>query len=95
MIMLYLSSVLLAFFVWALSRQRFYMLSLLVCLEAIMLSVIVFFYSFSLLYSYSSHMFLMLLVFSACEAAFGLALLVSLLRLRGSDMISSMSYSSW
>nr|YP_004934951.1 NADH dehydrogenase subunit 4L [Peronia peronii]AEQ93869.1 NADH dehydrogenase subunit 4L [Peronia peronii] len=93
--LLYLSSVLLLFFIWTFSRQRLHVLSLLVCLEAVMLSVIVFYYSFSLLYSYTSHLFLMILVFAACEAAFGLSLLVSLLRLRGTDMISAMSFSGW
>nr|YP_010574489.1 NADH dehydrogenase subunit 4L [Onchidium reevesii]ADZ61658.1 NADH dehydrogenase subunit 4L [Onchidium reevesii]UZH97730.1 NADH dehydrogenase subunit 4L [Onchidium reevesii] len=93
--LVFTSTVLLLFFVWAFSRQRFHILSLLVSLEAVMLSVLVFFYSLSLLYSFTSHLFLMLLVFAACEAAFGLSLLVSLLRLRGVDLISSMSSAGW
>nr|AID21389.1 NADH dehydrogenase subunit 4L [Platevindex sp. CL-2014] len=91
MILVYISSVLLLFFLWAFSRQRYHILSLLVCLEAVMLSILVFFYFLSILYSFSSHLFLMLLVFAVCEAAFGLALLVSLLRLRGVDFISALS----
>nr|YP_003495116.1 NADH dehydrogenase subunit 4L [Platevindex mortoni]ADD37171.1 NADH dehydrogenase subunit 4L [Platevindex mortoni]UZH97743.1 NADH dehydrogenase subunit 4L [Platevindex mortoni] len=95
MILVYVSTVLLLFFVWTFSRQRYHILSLLVCLEAVMLSVLVFFYSLSLLYSFSSHLFLMLLVFAACEAAFGLSLLISLLRLRGVDLINAMSSAGW
>nr|YP_002791085.1 NADH dehydrogenase subunit 4L [Onchidella celtica]ACE62815.1 NADH dehydrogenase subunit 4L [Onchidella celtica] len=89
--MFYVSSVLVAFFVWAFARQRVHILAMLVSLEALMLSVLSFFYSVSLLSSFSSHLFLLLLVFAACEAAFGLSLLVSLLRLRGSDTINVMS----
>nr|YP_004935003.1 NADH dehydrogenase subunit 4L [Salinator rhamphidia]AEQ93895.1 NADH dehydrogenase subunit 4L [Salinator rhamphidia] len=74
------SLVLLVFFLWAFNRQRMHVLNLLISLEAVMLSVLVFYYFVSTAYLGSGHMFLMLLTLAACEAAIGLSLLVGLLR---------------
>nr|YP_010574761.1 NADH dehydrogenase subunit 4L [Verconia nivalis]UZI00332.1 NADH dehydrogenase subunit 4L [Verconia nivalis] len=68
-----------------------HMLILLISLEALMLSLLVFLLSFSFFYGISFHLFLVLLTFAACEAALGLGLLVSMLRLRGNDYVSSLS----
>nr|YP_010574735.1 NADH dehydrogenase subunit 4L [Carminodoris armata]UZI00306.1 NADH dehydrogenase subunit 4L [Carminodoris armata] len=66
-------------------------LILLISLEALMLSLLTFIFSFSLMYSTSYHLFLILLTFAACEASLGLALLVSILRLRSNDYVTSFS----
>nr|YP_009460053.1 NADH dehydrogenase subunit 4L [Auriculastra duplicata]AUT77316.1 NADH dehydrogenase subunit 4L [Auriculastra duplicata] len=95
MYLIFVSTVLLCFFSWTFSRQQGHVLNLLISLEAAMLSVLVFYYFATSLYSSNSVLFLMLLTFAACEAAFGLSLLVSLLRLRGNDLVSSLSTTSW
>nr|YP_010429299.1 NADH dehydrogenase subunit 4L [Goniobranchus leopardus]USQ67478.1 NADH dehydrogenase subunit 4L [Goniobranchus leopardus] len=73
------------------SKLNTHILILLISLEALMLSLLVFLLSFSFLYGTSFHLFLVLLTFAACEAALGLALLVSILRLRGNDYVMSFS----
>nr|YP_004935109.1 NADH dehydrogenase subunit 4L [Trimusculus reticulatus]AEQ93941.1 NADH dehydrogenase subunit 4L [Trimusculus reticulatus] len=95
MVFLMMSSVLLMFFGWTFSRHRTHVLNLLISLEAAMLSILVFFYFSSLLYASGSVLFLMLLTFAACEAAFGLSLLVAFLRVHGNDLIDSFSSVKW
>nr|YP_009445810.1 NADH dehydrogenase subunit 4L [Hypselodoris apolegma]ATX68398.1 NADH dehydrogenase subunit 4L [Hypselodoris apolegma] len=73
------------------SKLNMHILSLLISLEALMLSLLIFLFSFSMLYGSSFHIFLILLTFAACEAALGLALLVSILRIRGNDYVISLS----
>nr|YP_010121338.1 NADH dehydrogenase subunit 4L [Ceratodoris hiroi]QRC77953.1 NADH dehydrogenase subunit 4L [Ceratodoris hiroi] len=73
------------------SKMNMHILILLISLEALMLSLLVFLFSFSLIYTSGFHMFLILLTFAACEAALGLGLLVSILRVRGNDYVSSVS----
>nr|YP_010983245.1 NADH dehydrogenase subunit 4L [Hypselodoris whitei]WOK01427.1 NADH dehydrogenase subunit 4L [Hypselodoris whitei] len=73
------------------SKLNMHILTLLISLEALMLSLLVFLFSFSLLYGSSFHIFLILLTFAACEAALGLALLVSILRVRGNDYVMSLT----
>nr|ABJ55879.1 NADH dehydrogenase subunit 4L [Sagaminopteron nigropunctatum] len=65
-------------------------LSLLISLEALMLSMLMFIFSFLCSYS-DPYWMLVLLTMAACEAALGLSLLVSLLRVRGNDLSSLMS----
>nr|YP_002726382.1 NADH dehydrogenase subunit 4L [Siphonaria pectinata]ACE62827.1 NADH dehydrogenase subunit 4L [Siphonaria pectinata] len=77
--------------VLAFAAYQVHSLNLLISLEAIMLSLLVFLYSFSMIYSTESHLFLVLLTLAACEGALGLSLLVSLLRLRGNDLVDSFS----
>nr|AQU13067.1 NADH dehydrogenase subunit 4L [Plakobranchus cf. ocellatus HW-2015] len=64
-------------------------LNILLSLEAIMLSLLVILYTFNSLSGVSTHSFLVLLTFAACEAALGLSLLVSMLRLWGNDYVNS------
>nr|ABJ55887.1 NADH dehydrogenase subunit 4L [Smaragdinella calyculata] len=68
-----------------------HVLSLLISLEALMLSLLFFLFSYMSMYSTNLFWFLVLLTLAACEAALGLSLLVSMLRLRGNDYISTMS----
>nr|YP_010970161.1 NADH dehydrogenase subunit 4L [Phyllidiella hageni]WNR50672.1 NADH dehydrogenase subunit 4L [Phyllidiella hageni]WNR50685.1 NADH dehydrogenase subunit 4L [Phyllidiella hageni]WNR50698.1 NADH dehydrogenase subunit 4L [Phyllidiella hageni] len=66
-----------------------HILILLISLEALMLSLLVFIFSTCLIFNMSYSMFLVLLTFAACEAALGLSLLVSILRLRSNDFVMS------
>nr|YP_010393188.1 NADH dehydrogenase subunit 4L [Aplysia argus]UPX89350.1 NADH dehydrogenase subunit 4L [Aplysia argus] len=66
-------------------------LNLLISLEAVMLCLLLFSFSISTMFGMSSHLFLVLLTFAACEAALGLSLLVSMLRLRGNDLVTALS----
>nr|YP_010574748.1 NADH dehydrogenase subunit 4L [Doris odhneri]UZI00319.1 NADH dehydrogenase subunit 4L [Doris odhneri] len=76
---------------FAFAKLNMHILILLISLEAMMLSLLTFILSFSFVYSTGFHFFLILLTFAACEAALGLALLVSILRLRGNDYVTSFS----
>nr|YP_010837458.1 NADH dehydrogenase subunit 4L [Doto coronata]WGC93423.1 NADH dehydrogenase subunit 4L [Doto coronata] len=73
------------------SKLNFRMLSVLISLEALMLSLLLFLFSYLSVSGSVMHYFLVLLTFAACEAALGLSLLVSVLRLRGNDYVSSFS----
>nr|NP_702979.1 NADH dehydrogenase subunit 4L [Tyrannodoris europaea]AAL91062.1 NADH dehydrogenase subunit 4L [Tyrannodoris europaea] len=67
------------------------LLSVLISLEGLMLSLLAFFYSSLSFTGIEMHYFLVLLTFAACEAALGLSLLVSVLRLRSNDYIPTFS----
>nr|QOZ40952.1 NADH dehydrogenase subunit 4L [Berghia stephanieae] len=73
------------------SKYNIRLLSVLISLEGLMLSLLVFFYSALSFSGTSMHFFLVLLTLAACEAALGLSLLVSILRLRSNDYIPLMS----
>nr|NP_038230.1 NADH dehydrogenase subunit 4L [Pupa strigosa]BAA89019.1 ND4L [Pupa strigosa] len=66
-----------------------HILSILILLEAMMLGLLGFLYSLHLASSTLSSSWILLLTFAACEASLGLSLLVSMLRLRGNDLTSS------
>nr|YP_009350097.1 NADH dehydrogenase subunit 4L [Homoiodoris japonica]AKK32259.1 NADH dehydrogenase subunit 4L [Homoiodoris japonica] len=91
MLLLKISSlgILSSFFAFA--KLNVHVLILLISLEALMLSLLTFMLGFSFSYSSGFHLFMILLTFAACEAAMGLSLLVSLLRLRGNDYVTSFS----
>nr|WIG49076.1 NADH dehydrogenase subunit 4L [Runcina aurata] len=73
----------------ALMKNQTHTLNLLICLESLMLGLLVFTYSVCVFFGFSIYMFLIIITMAACEAAMGLSLLVSILRLRGSDFIKS------
>lgn len=77
------------------SKINKHILILLISLEALILSLLTFIFSFILIYRTRFHLFLVLLAFAACEAALGLALLVSILRVRGNDYTTSFSLLSF
>nr|YP_010853513.1 NADH dehydrogenase subunit 4L [Tritonia iocasica]WGM82638.1 NADH dehydrogenase subunit 4L [Tritonia iocasica] len=66
-------------------------LSVLISLEALMLSLLALLYGTLGFLGANMHYFLVLLTFAACEAALGLSLLVSILRIRSNDYVSSLS----
>nr|QNV11813.1 NADH dehydrogenase subunit 4L [Peregriana peregra] len=70
------------------------MLNLLIILEAMMLSLIMFNFCLNLTFS-SEFLMLILLTFAACEAALGLSILVSFLRVRGNNFLSSITSTNW
>nr|YP_010273942.1 NADH dehydrogenase subunit 4L [Bulinus nasutus]QYJ56645.1 NADH dehydrogenase subunit 4L [Bulinus nasutus] len=72
-----------------------YVLSSLIILEMIMLlSMVVMIFTMGIIME-SKYLFLLILTFSACEASIGLSLLVSFMRLRGNNLMSSLSLNSW
>nr|YP_010836960.1 NADH dehydrogenase subunit 4L [Dendronotus frondosus]WGC92353.1 NADH dehydrogenase subunit 4L [Dendronotus frondosus] len=73
------------------SKLNVRMLGVLISLEALMLSLLVLLFGSLTYLGVSLHYFLILLTFAACEAALGLSLLVSILRVRSNDYVSSFS----
>nr|YP_161177.1 NADH dehydrogenase subunit 4L [Metachirus nudicaudatus]Q5QS97.1 RecName: Full=NADH-ubiquinone oxidoreductase chain 4L; AltName: Full=NADH dehydrogenase subunit 4L [Metachirus nudicaudatus]CAG26350.1 NADH dehydrogenase subunit 4L [Metachirus nudicaudatus] len=76
---------------------RSHLMSTLLCLEGMMLSLFIFmaavithFHMFSI-----SMMPLILLVFSACEAGVGLALLVTISNTYGNDQVQNLNLLQW
>nr|UPL65698.1 NADH dehydrogenase subunit 4L [Sinodasynus sp.] len=61
------------------------------------LTLVLFFALFSFLLSFGFELYfcLLFLVFSVCEGALGLSILVNMIRSHGNDMLSSMSVLSW
>nr|YP_010184620.1 NADH dehydrogenase subunit 4L [Zicrona caerulea]QVH34052.1 NADH dehydrogenase subunit 4L [Zicrona caerulea]UCC46152.1 NADH dehydrogenase subunit 4L [Zicrona caerulea] len=76
------------------STRKHLLLSLL-SLEYMVL--VTFFSLFLVMYNfgYELYLTLMFLVFTVCEGALGLSILVSLVRSQGNDYLSSMSLLSW
>nr|QLY89855.1 NADH dehydrogenase subunit 4L [Gyraulus laevis] len=72
-----------------------YILNSLIILETIMLFTMVFMIISLSWILESNYMFIMLMTFMACEAALGLSLLVSFVRLRGNNFIQSLSLNCW
>nr|YP_010352817.1 NADH dehydrogenase subunit 4L [Dermatobranchus otome]UOD76585.1 NADH dehydrogenase subunit 4L [Dermatobranchus otome]UOD76598.1 NADH dehydrogenase subunit 4L [Dermatobranchus otome] len=73
------------------SKLNIRILGVLISLEALMLSLLTLLYGVLGILGVNMHYFLVLLTFAACEAALGLALLVSILRIRSNDYIASFS----
>nr|YP_010222663.1 NADH dehydrogenase subunit 4L [Urochela caudata]UCC46126.1 NADH dehydrogenase subunit 4L [Urochela caudata] len=59
----------------------------------LILFLMMFFMMFNL--GYDMYMLLLFLIFTVCEGALGLSLLVNMVRNKGNDYISSMSVLSW
>nr|YP_009462879.1 NADH dehydrogenase subunit 4L [Biomphalaria straminea]AUW35077.1 NADH dehydrogenase subunit 4L [Biomphalaria straminea] len=94
----FMSLTFVCFLIFSYLFNKKYILSSLIILEAMMLMSMVFMiFSLNNLYE-SMYMFLMILTFAACEAALGLSLLVSFLRLRGNNLLKSIVHfakNSW
>nr|YP_009654715.1 NADH dehydrogenase subunit 4L [Brachymna tenuis]QCI09270.1 NADH dehydrogenase subunit 4L [Brachymna tenuis] len=76
------------------STRKHLLLSLL-SLEFMVLCVFLSLFMVLFMYGYEMYFSLMFLVFTVCEGALGLSLLVSLIRNQGNDYLSSMSVLSW
>nr|YP_010287503.1 NADH dehydrogenase subunit 4L [Lophophelma iterans]UKT61834.1 NADH dehydrogenase subunit 4L [Lophophelma iterans] len=66
-----------------------HLLIILLSLEFMVLSVFFFFLFYLLMFNYELYMLMVFLVFSVCEGALGLSILVSLIRTHGNDYFKS------
>nr|YP_010994947.1 NADH dehydrogenase subunit 4L [Polypylis sp. TS-2018]WOZ13955.1 NADH dehydrogenase subunit 4L [Polypylis sp. TS-2018] len=93
--MLYISMFMIILLGYSFLFNSKYILNSLIILEMIMLFSMVFMlFSFNLIMM-SKYMFLVVMTFIACEAALGLSMLISFVRLRGNNMINSLSMNCW
>nr|AIA77387.1 NADH dehydrogenase subunit 4L [Kleidocerys resedae resedae] len=72
-----------------------HLLSTLFSLEYLVLILFLLFFLFLIKLGAELFFILIFLVFSVCEGALGLGVLVSLIRMHGNDLLSSMSILSW
>nr|UEP16628.1 NADH dehydrogenase subunit 4L [Megalotomus costalis] len=95
MFMMYL--LLFMFFVGVLtfSLARKHLLLTLFSLEFLVLVLFLSFLMFLLFFDYEFYFMLFFLVFSVCEGALGLGVLVNMIRSHGNDLLSSLSVLSW
>nr|YP_009758316.1 NADH dehydrogenase subunit 4L [Erannis ankeraria]QIN90122.1 NADH dehydrogenase subunit 4L [Erannis ankeraria] len=66
-----------------------HLLIILLSLEFMVLSIFFFLLSYLLMLNYETYMLMVFLVFSVCEGALGLSILVSLIRTHGNDYFKS------
>nr|AII02501.1 NADH dehydrogenase subunit 4L [Doa sp. MJT-2014] len=66
-----------------------HLLIVLLSLEFLVLSIFFFFLIYLMFYNYEFYMLMVFLVFSVCEGALGLSILVSLIRTHGNDYFQS------
>nr|UOU85249.1 NADH dehydrogenase subunit 4L [Tachydromia umbrarum] len=71
--------------------NRKHLLSMLLSLEYIVLSLFMFIFMYLSYVNYEIYFSMMFLVFSVCEGALGLSILVSLIRSHGNDYFQSVS----
>lgn len=69
--------------------NRKHLLSILLCLEYIVLSLFIILFIYLIIYNYEYYILLIFLVFSVCEGALGLSILVSIIRTHGNDYFQS------
>nr|YP_010222520.1 NADH dehydrogenase subunit 4L [Calacta lugubris]UCC45931.1 NADH dehydrogenase subunit 4L [Calacta lugubris] len=72
-----------------------HILMTLLSLEFIVLSIYVFLFFYLMIYGYELYFSVIFLVYSVCEGALGLSVLVNFVRLTGNDYMSSISVLSW
>lgn len=80
-----LSSILLIIGLFTFISNRKHLLSILLSLEYIVLSLFYLLFIFLNIYNYENFFLLIFLVFSVCEGALGLSILVSIIRTHGND----------
>nr|YP_009630484.1 NADH dehydrogenase subunit 4L [Erthesina fullo]QBR54809.1 NADH dehydrogenase subunit 4L [Erthesina fullo]UAJ48739.1 NADH dehydrogenase subunit 4L [Erthesina fullo] len=74
---------------------RKHLLLTLLSLEFMVLSVFLCLFLFLYVYGYELYFSLIFLIFTVCEGALGLSVLVSLVRSQGNDYLSGISTLSW
>nr|YP_002970718.1 NADH dehydrogenase subunit 4L [Enithares tibialis]ACJ69543.1 NADH dehydrogenase subunit 4L [Enithares tibialis] len=77
------------------SSMHKHLLMTLLSLEFLVLVLFLSFFSFLTMYSHENYFILIFLTFSVCEGAFGLGILVSMIRSHGNDYVSSLSSLVW
>lgn len=75
----------------ALSLQYKHLLSILLSLEAATINLFIIIFTLSNNITFSGEIALILITLGACEASLGLAILVSIIRVRGNDYVSRFS----
>nr|YP_009158716.1 NADH dehydrogenase subunit 4L [Heliconius clysonymus]AKO73371.1 NADH dehydrogenase subunit 4L [Heliconius clysonymus] len=70
------------------SKQK-HLLIVLMSLEFIVLSIFFFFLMYLMMVDYNMYMLMVFLVFTVCEGALGLSILVSMIRTHGNDYFQS------
>nr|YP_010222585.1 NADH dehydrogenase subunit 4L [Macroscytus subaeneus]UCC46035.1 NADH dehydrogenase subunit 4L [Macroscytus subaeneus] len=90
LLMLFMSSGIVVFC----STRKHILLSLL-SLEFMVLSIYLVLFIMMMTYGYELYFSLVFLVFTVCEGALGLSILVKLVRSHGNDYLSSMAVLSW
>nr|AVJ52522.1 NADH dehydrogenase subunit 4L [Calliphara nobilis] len=75
--------------------SRNHLLLVLLSLEFMVLSVFYVMILLMMMYGYELYFSLIFLVFSVCEGALGLSILVKMVRSQGNDYLMSMSILSW
>nr|YP_010373781.1 NADH dehydrogenase subunit 4L [Malcus setosus]UPI55282.1 NADH dehydrogenase subunit 4L [Malcus setosus] len=74
---------------------RNHILTVLFSLEYLVVVVFFLFFMYLLFMGYDLYYILIYLVFSVCEGALGLGILVNMIRMHGNDYLSSFSILSW
>nr|UPL65386.1 NADH dehydrogenase subunit 4L [Crompus oculatus] len=74
---------------------RSHLLIMLFSLEYLVLSLFILFFIFLMKFNFELYFILIFMVFSVCEGALGLGVLVNMIRSHGNDLISSLSILSW
>nr|YP_010373820.1 NADH dehydrogenase subunit 4L [Malcus auriculatus]UPI55347.1 NADH dehydrogenase subunit 4L [Malcus auriculatus] len=74
---------------------RNHILTALFSLEYLVVTVFFVFFLYLLIMGYDLYYILIYLVFSVCEGALGLGILVNMVRMHGNDYLSSFSILSW
>nr|YP_009472969.1 NADH dehydrogenase subunit 4L [Neolethaeus assamensis]AST10199.1 NADH dehydrogenase subunit 4L [Neolethaeus assamensis] len=81
--------------VFVFCSARKHLLVTLFSLEYLVLVLFLMFMLFLMKFGFEFYFLLIYLVFSVCEGALGLGILVSMIRSHGNDYLSSMSVLSW
>nr|YP_010865925.1 NADH dehydrogenase subunit 4L [Sinopanorpa tincta]WGT92134.1 NADH dehydrogenase subunit 4L [Sinopanorpa tincta] len=87
----YMSIIMFIVGVLVFSSKRKHLLVTLLSLEFIVLSLYFIMFMYLNFYSYETYFSMMFLVFSVCEGALGLSILVSMIRTHGNDYFQSFS----
>nr|UPL65685.1 NADH dehydrogenase subunit 4L [Homoeocerus unipunctatus] len=77
------------------SSTRNHLLLTLFSLEYLVLVIFLSLFMFLLVFGFELYFLLIFLIFSVCEGALGLGVLVNMIRSHGNDLLSSLSVLSW
>nr|YP_010535320.1 NADH dehydrogenase subunit 4L [Coptosoma variegatum]UYA97859.1 NADH dehydrogenase subunit 4L [Coptosoma variegatum] len=90
-----LISVSLIFSVVAFCMSHKHLLLALLSLEFLILSIYLLLFTYLYIFGYELYFSVLFLIFSVCEGALGLSILVNFVRHSGNDYLSSISVLSW
>nr|AFY16906.1 NADH dehydrogenase subunit 4L [Dicranocephalus femoralis] len=80
---------------FAFSMSHKHLLLALFSLEFLVLVLFLSFFIYLLKFGYEMYFIMIFLIFSVCEGALGLGVLVNMIRSHGNDYLSSLSVLSW